>query len=111
MGKVTLVGECPKTDKVDELREWISSLSKDLVQQINGNITIFDNLKVNVLDVTFLFANTDTTIRHTLGKVPTGYWLVKTNVATQLYTGDLPATTTDLTLKATTSAITKVLVF
>ncbi len=111
MGKIGQVSEFPRSGDLEEVKKYLADFAKDTVQQVNGNLNFFDNIKCNIIDVTFSTANVDVPIRHTLGKTPTGYWLVKTNVAAILYTGSTPATPEFITLKSSVAATTKIFLF
>lgn len=82
-----------------------------LTRVINGNIgfgngVVIDNIDGAWANATTGLANTDFTLVHNLGRVPIGYLLVQSDIATVVYTGSVAATTTNITLKATGATAT-----
>lgn len=71
-----------------------------------GNGVISDNIDGAWANATTGAPNTDFTLVHNLGRLPVGYLLVMSDVATVIYNGSVPATTTDITLKASGAATT-----
>jgi hypothetical protein len=110
MGKITLVGENPP-QSVDGLREYTGNLAKDVIHQINGNITFQDNLRGSIIAVNFSDANTDKTIRHSLNRVPLGYLLIESDDQTTIYTGSIKKTTDTITLRSSAIAETTLFIF
>ncbi len=110
MGKITIVGDAPKTAGLPELTAWVGDFAKDTIQQVNGNLTFSENIKCNILDVVFDTANSSAIVRHTLGKVPVAYLLIGSDNPTSLYSGAV-ATVDTITLQSSAIARTKVLVF
>jgi hypothetical protein len=45
-------------------------------------------------------ANTDFTITHNLGRIPVGYLVMTSSIATDIYTGSVAATKTQITLRS-----------
>ena len=95
----------------EELKRWLSAWAVDTTTQINGNIDFTSNIKCKIVDVSFKAANTDTTIRHQLKKIPTGYIVVRSNVAAVVYDGSVEFSTLSLTLKSSAIAECSILIF
>jgi hypothetical protein len=80
-----------------------------LAQVINGNVsfgngTASDNVSgVWATAADTGLANTDFTITHNLGRIPVGYLIMTSNIATDIYTGSVAATTTQITLRSSAS--------
>lgn len=76
---------------------------------INGNISFGDGS--NPDNIAGVWASvpdtgasdTDFTVVHNLGRLPVGYILMQTDVATLIYTGSVVATTTEITLRSATA--------
>jgi hypothetical protein len=94
-----------------QLARFVSILRDDLVNVINGELEFDQNLKTSQVTANFTAANTQIAITHTLGRIPLGYILTKTNVATSIYDGGTANTDTFLYVKASVIANTKLLVF
>lgn len=95
----------------EDLKRWITVWARDVESQINGNLDFTANIRCKLIDYTFLLANTEYGISHSLRKIPTGYILVNTNVATVLYNGGSTNTDSVIYLKVNTAATCKILVF
>lgn len=74
---------------------------------INGHISFGDGTNADNIDgvwssvTTPGVANTDFTVTHNLGRIPAGYQLMSSDVATTIYTGSVAPTTTQITLRST----------
>lgn len=49
--------------------------------------------------------NTDFSVTHTLGRIPTGFFIVRQGAAVQIYDGSVPWTKTTVSLKATVASV------
>jgi hypothetical protein len=94
----TLEGpEFPKLKKIYE----------NLARVVNGNVELGNTVDgaINVqgkwVTVTFAAPNTDQTITHNLGRLPAGYIPMQKTAACDVYTGTVPATDSQITLKGT----------
>lgn len=72
MGKINLTCENPPND-LEGLRKFVADLSKDVHQQINGQLLFGDNIRGQFLDLTFEEAQVEKIFRHTLGRIPQGF--------------------------------------
>ena len=95
----------------EEVVRFMSIITDEMQQVINGKIDFDSNIRTNVVDVSFTTANAEKPIAHTLNRVPIGYILVKTNVAVRLYDGATTNTASTIYIKADAIATTKVMVF
>ncbi len=111
MGKLSLNGENPPRKGVQAILDWLASFSKDVTQQINGNLTFQDNIKCEFLQVSFTTANTDMQIRHRLGRVPAGFLLVSSNAALMIYQGSQAMTSETVTFRGSAVAAATILIF
>lgn len=84
----------------------VRKLYEQLARIINGQINFGDGLLRDNIDGAWGVvpdtgpANTDFTVVHNLGRIPVGYWLMTTDVATNIYTGTVSWTSTEITLKS-----------
>lgn len=78
-----------------------------LARVVNGQISFGDGINADNIDGVWAssttpgVANTDFTVTHNLGRIPVGYIPVTKSAATDVYTGSVAATATQLTLRAT----------
>ena len=88
----------------------LRSVYQNLVNVINGNLgfgdgTNSDNINGVWINVVAPVApNTDFTLTHNLNRLPVGYWAMTKDRACDVYTGSIPATKTQLTLRATVAS-------
>jgi len=90
--------------------EMVKKIYQNLTNVINGNLgfgdgTNADNINGVWSNVTAPGApNTDFTITHNLGRIPVGYWVMQADRATDIYTGSVAATKTQLTLRSSVAS-------
>lgn len=99
--------------KVDDPQytSYTSQLFSAILQVLNGEITFNDNCKTTFLTVVFNSANVQQSLVHGLNKIPMGYILVGSKVATQLYDGTTPSSAQAIYLKSTVATTARVLIF
>lgn len=72
----------------------------------NGGISFGDGVKTDNISGVWAsvadtgVANTDFTITHNLGRIPVGYLTMTASKATDIYTGSVASTTTQITLRS-----------
>src|SRR6266436_7751467 len=90
--------------------QMIRTVYQNFVVAFNGQIgfgdgTNLDNINGSWINVVApVGANTDFTVNHNLGRLPVGYWIMQKDRATDVYTGSVAATATQLTLRATVAS-------
>lgn len=88
MAKVQASTEITNLQGQAEITKYIQLALQDIVAQVNGELEVTNNLKMNVVSVRFPEANKDVTIEHGLNKVPTGYIVVSRNsTGVQVFNG------------------------
>jgi len=70
---------------------------------INGIQDNIDGMWINV--ATPGAANTNFTVTHNLGRIPTGYIVMRKDATCDIYDGSVAATVTQLTLKSTATGV------
>ena len=96
---------------LDELARFVSIMMNDVIRVINGELSFQDNLNTRFVDVSFTAADTEVGVEHGLGRVPTGYFAVKSNAATSVYDSGSTNTATTIYLKASAISEVKLIVF
>jgi hypothetical protein len=95
----------------DELRTNLADLVDQLSFIINGNIGIFDNVKLCTTSANFTTANTNLYVEHTLGRVPRGYIVIRRNGNILVYDGSLEWNQYGIYLKGSTTGRVTLLIF
>jgi hypothetical protein len=100
----------PEQKSLNTFVQMIKQIYQNLIGVVNGQIgfgdgTNLDNVNGSWINtVTPVAPNTDFTVNHNLGRVPSGYWIMTKDRAVDIYTGSIAATTTQLTLRATVAS-------
>lgn len=95
----------------EDLKRFTSQIIDQIVGTLNGRISFTDNCQTAILSVTFTSANQDLVVAHPLGVIPQGFILVGSTVSLNLYSGTLPSTPEQITLKSSAIGVAEVLVF
>ena len=96
---------------LDQLVRFTTIMMNDVLRVVNGNLSFEDNFNSRFVDVSFTAANIEVYVPHTLGRIPTGYILTKTNAAASIYSGTSTFTESAIYLKSSAIAETKILIF
>lgn len=108
--KINSAGESPG-ETTQELQKFLAFFSKDVVLALNGNLTFADNLRCQIIDVSFTAANTNKVISHSLKRVPSGYFTVRSSAGAILYDGTTVSDLKSITLKSTAIATMTLVIF
>lgn len=94
-----------------ELGRFITGFIQALIQQVNGGLDFGANVRAyGPAPITFVTANTDVRIVHTLGKVPTGYLVVNSSVAMRVFNGATAWTQNTIFLRSDTVGVATIYV-
>jgi hypothetical protein len=96
------------------LKTFVSMLRQNyinLTKVINGSVgygdgTNSDNISGNWATATPPNANVDFVVTHNLGRVPVGYHVMSKSASTDIYTGSVGGTKTQITLRSTVAGVT-----
>lgn len=97
--------------KPEEVQRFVDIALSQIVQAINGRLTLLDNFDSQILTVTIPTANVDVAVSHGLGRVPQYYVCLGSLAATTLYDGSSANTASTLYLRATVATTARVWVF
>lgn len=102
----------PDVDRVeaDQAPRYTSMFLTQVVEALNNNLNFTDNFNAKTVTVTISQANTDTAVIHGLGRVPSGYIILGSTAATQVYDGAGANTAQLLYLRASAVAQVRILV-
>ena len=95
--------------KDEEIKRFATIVLAQIVGAVNGNLTIQDNILGQQASVSFVSANTDTAISHTLNRQVTQYLVLNRSTNMVIYDGATAANNTTVYLKS--SAIGTATVF
>lgn len=84
---------------VEDLARWMDSFNTNMFQALNGKIGFTDNIDCQVLTGVNLTPN-QTTISHSLNKVPIGFLVINANAAANVYSGTFAWTKSNIYLAA-----------
>lgn len=97
--------------KPEEVARFVDIFFQDILRVVNGDIDFFNNVNCKIMSITFLAADTDSSVAHGLGRIPTGYIQVSSNAAMSLYDGSVPRDATTLYLRSNAVGTAGILVF
>ncbi len=95
----------------EDLRRFVGHILTQVQNIINGQLEFGINIKSNLVQANFPLANQDLAIQHGLRQIPKGYFLTGSNVATNIYDGSTAWTETNIYLRSSVIANTKITVF
>jgi len=103
----------PEDEFQKQLEEELTKLSINLEALFNKGLEITDNLNAQAVTYTTNGSpDTEDAVAHALKRVPSGFFLMNTDKAVNLYDSGTAWTTTNIYLKASVaSATVKVLIF
>lgn len=96
----------PATRDLSRFARMLQTLWQNLAFVLKGQISFGDGTHVDNISGAWASvpntgaANTDFTITHNLGRIPVGYLTMTASIATDIYTGSVAATKTQITLRS-----------
>lgn len=97
-------------DPLEFIRQAATLLS-DIVLMINGKIEFGDNIKSQVVSVSFTASDTDTAVNHGLNKTGVNYFPTTKNVTCDIYSGNRSANNQTIYLRSTQVASVTLVLF
>lgn len=103
--------ELSRFDK--EISRILSELMTNLTNMFDRGITFSENISCDLVAYTSnAVANTEDTVAHALGKIPTGYLVYGIDKACSIYLGSTTWTATNIYLKTSVATVAvKIIVF
>lgn len=111
MSKVTQDTSVDRFTDPNESFRFCSQLFDQIVRLINGGLGLVDNFDGKMHTLTFSSANTDTALVHGLGRVPSGYLVVRRSANMTVYDGANAWTPANAYLRASSAGSITVFVF
>ncbi len=97
--------------KPEELAKFVDLFFQAVADTVNGKLDFQTNLNCKLINITFTAANTDASAGHGLGRVPSGYIITSSSVATSVYSGSAASTASNIILRANVPATVGLLVY
>lgn len=110
MSKIKTYQNLSEVTSWEELKRFASASISQIIDEINGRLTLTENVKTSLVTMEFPSA---TQIRavHTLGRVPIGYIQVGASAAITVYDGTTANDFESIYLRSTGAGTVNVLVF
>lgn len=109
--KIKTVQSLSNIDTLDGLIKWVSQMATDIVNVINGKVSLTDNCQTSLVTVNFTAANTEIPVPHSLGMVPQGYLDAGKSAAITVFDGTTSNTSSTLFVKSSGVGTAKLLIF
>lgn len=97
--------------KPEELARFVDIFCHDVVQKVNGDLDFQNNINCKLVSIPFAAANTEASVSHGLGRVPTGYLVYGATAAMSVYNGVSTNTAALLYLRASAVGTANLIVF
>lgn len=95
----------------EELRRFVSQMTSDLVDIINGHISFTDNCDISLITVSFPGSGTTVKTAHGLKRMPTGYIVAGLSASLVVFDGNKANTTDDIYLQSSAAGTAQIMVF
>lgn len=111
MSKIKNLIETSNLESTSDIIRYISIIKDEIYKIVNGFIEFDSNFKSTTADVVFSTANFEFAVPHNLNRMPIGYLVGKSSVATSIYDGTTTNTVDFLYVKSSVIANVKLIVF
>jgi predicted RNA-binding protein with EMAP domain len=108
--KIKTILSVTNVEDWNELRRFVTQMIDSIIDTVNGKLDFQENIVSSIHSVVFPSANTQIEVSHGLGKIPTGYILVKASAAMSIYDGTSSNTDNKLYIKSTAQGSATVIV-
>lgn len=109
MPKIKTIFNVSNVETWEDLRKYTAQINSDIVDTINGRISLVDNCDTQEVSVTFAVAATDVAIPHTLGRVPVRFLVSNNSTGVVAYVGAMAWTDKTIYLRATGAGVLSVI--
>ncbi len=109
--KIKTIQDISNVQSWEDLRRYSSQSINDLVTVVNGKIDFVDNCSTSLAPVQFTKANVEVEVKHSLGRVPSGYIVAGKSASFDIYNGASPNTDSTIYVKGTVAGTATLLVF
>lgn len=95
----------------EDVKRFTNIALEQIKQMLNNGLLISDNFNAKQLNITFSVANVDQAAIHGLGRVPTGYIVIGTTTALNVYDGASTSTSQVLYLRSSATGTARLVVY
>ena len=111
MSKVTRETNIDLVKEDDKKWNFVAQFLDNIKELLNSGLRFSDNFDARIVSATFTAANTDLSVSHSLGRVPTGYVVLSLSASMIVYTGASAWTSSTISLKASAAGTASLLLF
>lgn len=94
---------------LDQVKRFATIVLREITDVLNGQITFVDNIRQEIHSVTFDAADTDVSVSHGLGRVPTGVVVLGLTAAMIVYDGSTGNTVDAVYLRSSATGTARVM--
>lgn len=94
-----------------QFRRYSSQTLDLIITEMNGRLVFGENIRGQILTVTFSASNVDVTIPHQLARIPDGYFQIGSSAATNLYDGTMANDSQNAYLRASSAGTVRLFLF
>jgi hypothetical protein len=109
--KIKVTQDLSAVSSWEDLRRFVAQTISDIVTTLNGRVDLVDNCETHVEAVTFGLAGQEVAISHKLGRIPSGYVVVRKSNHVDIYDGTKENTSRILFVRADAVATVTLLIF
>lgn len=111
MGEIKKYWNIEQVNSTPERWKFLTIFLKSVFNVLNKGIIPSENFDSSEISITFSSAGSDVTVAHSLGRIPSGYWVINRTAGFVIYDGSIDWTDEDITLRATALGTATILVF
>lgn len=110
MSRITASTDFTETPEAQQIK-FIDLFGQDVVRAVNGDLDFDTNFNAREVTFTFTAADTNTSIGHSLGRVPSRYILTSSTAAMSLYAATAASTSSTMFLRSSAIGVATVLIY
>ena len=111
MSKITRETNLDLVQEDDKRWNFLAQFLDNVKELLNNGLKFSDNFDAKNVSAVFSAANTDTSVSHGLGRVPSGYIVTSISASMVVYTGTAAWTSSTISLKASAAGTAALMVF
>lgn len=111
MGLVSKYWNLEQVGPMPQRWKFLTIFLRNVFDILNKGIIPADNFDAAEISIVFGSSGSDVTIAHSLGRIPSGYWVIKRTAGFVVYDGSKEWTESEITLRATALGSATILVF